>query len=251
MTLRAMAGGQPCPFSFPPFSDVLDRSVQRQLLSHVTSSDLDAGQVLVRQGDFGRDFLVVASGIMKLWKSFAPDRRQIVAFRGPGDPLTLQREGMPWSVTAQAVKASRVFKIAWKDLQHLAQRYPAIDRTLYELACDEIATLQNRVVLLGCQTLEGKIAAFILEFLGPSFVPSSFSREVELPMRRPDIADYLGLTTESVSRGFSRLKRERIIALPQPSRVVVRNRKALEALAFGLPGKTGFSGPVPVEEAAE
>ena len=62
------------------------------------------------------------------------------------------------------------------------------------------------------------------------------NREYHLPMRRSDIADYLGLTTESISREFSRLKKECVISMPKPSRVVLLNRPMLEAIAAGIVG---------------
>ncbi|NNG02938.1 MAG: helix-turn-helix domain-containing protein [Inquilinus sp.] len=96
-----------------------------------------------------------------------------------------------------------------------------------------MASLQDRLLVLGRKSTEEKLAAFILEFCRPSGALSGLGREIHLPMRRSDIAEYLALTTESVSREFSRLKRDRIIAMPRPSRVVVLNRPALEAAARG------------------
>jgi len=122
-----------------------------------------------------------------------------------------------------------------KDIRRATRkRYPMLDRALFDLACDEVTNLQNRMLMLGRKTSEEKLASFILEFCRPVGSLSSLSRQVELPMRRPEIAEYLGLTTESISREFSRFKHERFIAMPRPSCIVVLIRPALEAIALGV-----------------
>ena len=236
MTLRLITGGQPAPLPFPFLDSLLDRTGRRQLESLVDQTEVGRGQVLARQGEIGREFFIVSEGIVKLWKAMPDGRRQIVAFRAAGDLVTLHRCDTPWPATAQAVSASRLYRIEWEALRRLAGRYPAIDQALFDLACDEVAGLQNRILMLGRKTTEEKLASFILEFCRATPSPSSLGRDVHLPMRRPEIADYLGLTTESVSREFSRLKRERIIAMPRPSRLIVLNRPALEAMALGVHG---------------
>ena len=236
MLLRLIDGGQSSAIDFPLFNAVLDRTGRRQLRQLVTLVAATRGQVLASQGEIGSDFLVLADGVAKLWKVLPDGRRQIVAFRAAGDLIPLHRRDTPWPVTAQAVSNCRLFRLEWKALQRLADRYPVIDRALLDLASDEIAALQDRLLTLGRKTVEEKLASFILEFCRPSAAPTSLGREIHLPMRRSEIAEYLGLTTESVSREFSRLKRERILSMPRPSRIVLLNRPALEALATGMPG---------------
>ncbi len=234
MMLRLIDGGRPSPVAFPLFDSILDRTGRRQLQRLVTLVGAARGQVVAEQGMVGRDFLVLAEGIVKLWKILPDGRRQIVAFRAAGDVVSLHRRDTPWPVTAQAVTGCRLFRIEWEALHRFAGRYPVIDRALFDLASDEIASLQDRLLTLGRKTVEEKLASFILEFCRASAAPVSLSREIHLPMRRPEIAEYLGLTTESVSREFSRLKRDGILAMPRPSRIVVLNRPALECLALGL-----------------
>jgi len=156
------------------------------------------------------------------------------AFRGPGDPLSLHRCDTPWPVNAQAVSVCKCLQIPWEELERLAHRYPLIDRALFELASDQVTNLQNRMLMLGRKTTEEKLASFILEFYRSVGPLSSLHRQVELPIRRAEIAEYLGLTPESVSREFSRFKHEHIISMPWPSSIVVLNRPELEAIASGI-----------------
>ncbi len=236
MTLRLINGGQPPSLTFTLFDSVLDRTGRRQLQSLVSLSQVERGRLIAEQGEVGDTLIVLADGTVKLWKALPDGRRQIVAFRAAGDLVSLHRCDTPWPVSAQAVSDCALFRIEWQALRRMAGRCPAIERALFDLASDEIASLQERMLMLGRKSSEEKLASFILEFCGPAASPASLRREIWLPMRRPEIAEYLGLTTESVSREFSRLKRERIIAMPRPSRIVVLNRPALEALALGAVG---------------
>lgn len=236
MTFRLIEEGRSHSLVFPLFDLIRDRTGQRQFQRLVTSAEARRGQVVARQGEAGRELLMLADGVVKLWKAMPDERRQIVAFRASGDLISLHRPDTPWPVTAQAVSACRFLKADWNALRRLAKRYPAMDRALFDVASDEIAGLQDRLLMLGRKTVEEKLASFILEFCRPSPVPSSASRDIHLPMRRSEIAEFLGLTTESVSREFSRLKRERIIAMPRPSRIVLLDRPALEVTALGSHG---------------
>ncbi len=239
MTFRLIEGGWSSSLVFPLFDSILDRTGKRQFQRLITFAEAERGKVIAEQGEPGRELLMLADGVVRLWKALPDDRRQIVAFRAAGDLISLHRPDTPWPVTAQAVSACRLLKADWNALRRLANRYPAMDRALFDVASDEIAGLQDRLLMLGRKTVEEKLASFILEFCPPSAVPSSVSRDIHLPMRRGEIAEFLGLTMESVSREFSRLKRERIIAIPRPSRIVLLDRPALEATAQGSHGLAG------------
>ncbi|MDJ0951120.1 MAG: helix-turn-helix domain-containing protein [Alphaproteobacteria bacterium] len=241
MELRVVQGRRPVPNTVWPFDSVLDRNCRRQLESLVSVVDLAPGDVVAREGEVNGDFLLVSSGLLKLAKRLPDGRQQIVAFRSVGDILTLHRRDTPWPVTAQSVRASKLCRIEWEGLRRMADANPEIDRALLDLAADEITGLQERMVTLGRKSTEEKVASFLLEFCQPLAVQSNICREFALPMRRPEIADYLGLTTESVCRELSRLKREKIVAMPRPSRVVVLNRPALEALAHGETNRATYS----------
>ena len=233
MALQLVNGGWPDAVAFPLFNAFLDRTGRRQLQRLVTVFSASRGQIVARQGEVNRDLLVLASGVIKLSKVGPDGQRLIVAFRAPGDPISLQRSDTPWPATAQAVSDCTLCRVEWESLGRLANRYPAIHQALLDLASDEIASQQDRLLLLGRGTTEEKLASFILEYCQPARAPSSIGREIHLPMRRSEIAEYLALTTESVSRVFSRLKRDRIIMMRRPSLIVVLNRPALEAMAMG------------------
>jgi CRP-like cAMP-binding protein len=104
------------------------------------------------------------------------------------------------------------------------------DAQLARRFCDQmlrdLAHAQTRMLLLGRMTAPERVASFLLEV----FERRDAGRAVQLPMSRTDIADYLGLTIETVCRVLSGFRRDRIIAIPTAHRIEFHHRDALEAL---------------------
>ena len=228
-----MNGRHTTTIAMLPFDLILDASGRKQMRNMAFELAAKRGEVIAEEGYVDAALLSVAEGFIKLSKVLADGRRLILGFRGPGDLLSLHRSDAPWPTTAQALTDCRLVRIEWRDFRRLAERYPGLNRALFDLASDETTILQDRLLSLGRKTTEERLASFLLEFLPPAAAPSSFSREILLPMRRPEIADYLAMTTESISREFTRFKRQSLIAMPRPSCVVVLNRPALETRALG------------------
>src|SRR5690606_39193980 len=99
-------------------------------------------------------------------------------------------------------------------------------RRWLELTCQDLRNAQEHALILGRKGAGERVAAFLLKF------SDRFTRgqELDLPMSRADIADYLGLTIETVSRSFSEMERTAAIDLPSSRHVVLRNRSALMQL---------------------
>jgi CRP/FNR family transcriptional regulator len=95
------------------------------------------------------------------------------------------------------------------------------------------------MLLLGRKTARERVASFLLAQLAAGRPCDAAARGFHLPMTRTDIADYLGLTIETVSRTMTRLKAEKLIALPTPAEVVLLDRDRLEALAGGFEADHG------------
>ena len=107
----------------------------------------------------------------------------------------------------------------------LAARDNDIARQLWSLTSRELKHAQNQALLL-IQSAQERVAGFLLEMAHR--VPAG--DEIELPMPRQDIADYLGLTIETVSRMLTHLEKVAAIALPTSRRVVLRSRSALKRI---------------------
>ena len=97
----------------------------------------------------------------------------------------------------------------------------------------ELAETRNQVAFLNRRSALEKLATFILGFL--TWTGEDTNLELELHMGREDIADYLGLTVETVSRSFAKLKIEGVVSLPRTQTIIIHDIGRLIALASGLP----------------
>ena len=166
----------------------------------------------------------VISGAVRSYRVLNDGRRQIGAFLLPGDMFGLEA-GATHATSAEAVADSVILVIKRSAVLALAERDPEVARQLWTLTAKELGRVQNHMLLL-IRNAQERIANFLLEMAERAAGTDS----VELPMSRQDIADYLGLTIETVSRTLTQLEAEAAIALPTSRRVVLRNRSALSRL---------------------
>lgn len=190
------------------------------------------GQVVVVEGDPIEHYFRVLSGTVRLYKSIADGRRQVIDFLGEGDcfGLTgLTRHG----ATVEAVSRCTMVRYPRHNLSAAIQCDPALACRLFELACAELGRAQRQMLLLGRKTAEERIASFLLSLAECADAVPDGRAAIRLVMSRQDMGDYLGLTIETVSRTFSRFRREGLIALPSPQEVVLLRLEALRTLAEG------------------
>ena len=166
----------------------------------------------------------VIRGTVRTSKVLTDGRRQIGGFYLPGDIFGLEA-GDEHAFSAEAISDSKVLVVKRSAVISLAARDNAVARQLWTLAGRELARAQDHVLLL-VKTAQERVAGFLLEMAGRAPDGDSF----ELSMSRQDIADYLGLTIETVSRTLTSLESEGVIALPTSRRVVLRNPQALRQM---------------------
>ena len=162
--------------------------------------------------DITTSFVNVLDGAMRLYKLLPDGRRQIVGFALPGDFLGMNVSGRH-NFSADAIGPVTVCQFAKAPFGRFIEDRPHLLRRINELAIRELSQARDHMVLLGRRSAEEKVATFLLGWrdrLVPLNGPSS---TVPLPMSRQDIADYLGLTIETVSRTFTKLEREGVIAI--------------------------------------
>jgi CRP-like cAMP-binding protein len=166
----------------------------------------------------------VISGTVRTYKVLSDGRRQIGAFYLPGDIFGFET-GAEHSFSAEAISNAKVMVIRRSTVSALAARDPAAAQQLLGATMRELARAQNHIMLL-IKTAQERVAGFLLEMADRAVGHN----EIDLPMSRQDIADYLGLTIETVSRTLTLLENSAAIALPTSRRIVLRNRAALRQL---------------------
>jgi CRP-like cAMP-binding protein len=166
----------------------------------------------------------VLSGTVRSCRALIDGRRQVGGFYLPGDMFGLE-SGEEHVFSAEAVVDAKVLVVDRGTLASLAARDKEVARQLWTLMSRELQHAQDHVLLL-VKTAHERVVSFLLEM-----AERIRSRNgVELPMSRQDIADYLGLTIETVSRMLTQLENASVIAVPTSKRIVLRDRALLQRL---------------------
>ena len=166
----------------------------------------------------------VVSGVVRTYKILNDGRRQIGGFYLPGDVFGLE-SGDEHTLAAEAVTDTKVLIVKRSALTALAARDATVARELYALTARELRRAQERILLL-IKSAQERVASFLLEMTERAPAGNT----IDLPMSRQDIADYLGLTIETVSRTLTSLESTAAIEVPTSRRIVLRNRSALTRL---------------------
>jgi CRP/FNR family transcriptional regulator, nitrogen fixation regulation protein len=166
----------------------------------------------------------VVSGSVRTYKILSDGRRQIGGFYLSGDIFGLEF-AEEHTLSAEAITDAKVLVVKRSALNALAGRDPSVAQQLFALTGRELHHAQDRILLLIKDARE-RVASFLLEMAERA----AQSNTIDLPMSRQDIADYLGLTIETVSRTLTSLETAATIEVSASSRrIVLRNRAALVA----------------------
>ncbi|WP_240913867.1 helix-turn-helix domain-containing protein [Sphingomonas sp. HDW15A] len=177
---------------------------------------------------------MLAHGSLKIYSLLADGRRQITGFMFPGDFLGVSIND-EYAFSAEALASSELWWFTRDAFDRFVESHPNVERELYRLAAHELAAAQAQMVLLGRKTAAERVASFFLTLLERrELVEGERLSEFDLPMGRLDVADYLGLTKETVSRMLAHLRDRNLIRLVRQDRIEVLDRDALRDMAQGF-----------------
>lgn len=182
-------------------------------------------ETVFSEGDEARYTYKVVSGAVRLCKLLPDGRRQIADFSLAGDFFGLEA-GLEYALTAEALEDLVVVRYTKTQLDRLGEERAEIRESLMNTLKQCLWSAQNHVIMLGRQTALERVVSFLLQMS----TREGGKLSVTLPMGRQDIADYLGLTIETVCRVLTDLKHRNLIAAPDRRTVVLKNVPVLEAL---------------------
>ena len=186
----------------------------------------EAGQPIVWRGDDLTHFSSVVSGIASLSRTLEDGRTQMVGLLLPSDFIGRPgREIVEFDVTA--VTDVTLCRFERKPFEALVEEVPHISQRVMEMALDELNAAREWMVLLGRKTALEKIATFIEMVVRRDTVPLHGEGTHTLPLTREEIANFLGLTLETVSRQLSRLKKDGVIAFSDRRSFAILDLEAL------------------------
>lgn len=210
----------------------LDGQEMHKLCGLLQRIEFADGDAIIDEGESAEHVFNVTSGVVRLFKLLADGRRTVTGFLFPGDFLGLTNRETYVS-SAEALGDVGLCRFSRTKLEALFTDIPKLEKRLLGMASNDLAAAQDQMVLLGRKSAGEKIASFLIALSHRQIARAVPADPVLVPMTRSDIADYLGLTTETVSRTFTQLKVKGLIRLEAGGKVVLSDRDALEDLAAG------------------
>lgn len=191
-----------------------------------------AGTPIFQAGDDAEHCFYLVRGVLRLSRLLLDGRRHIADFCDEGDLVGLDAE-LVYEVTAESITDCVVTRFRRRELETASRNSPSLQSELLELTRSDVARLQARVLQLGCQTARERVAAFLIAMAARRGESTKRACTIELPMTRQDIGDYLGLTTETVSRSLSEFKHAGTIRIIDRTKIVLNDPERLSHLAEG------------------
>lgn len=211
-----------------PIKNLLSHEQAQSLLEIAELVDYPrAGMVVFSQGAEGTYFYSISKGCVRISRSEGNGDRQVLAFMWPGDLLGLAENGR-YVNTAETVQGTRLFRFRTTELRALVESDPALKLQILMKAAHELRRAQRLITVLGQHRTDQRLAAFLLELTREGHFFDPRTRELNLPMSRSDIADYLGSSPETVARAFAALEEAHMVQRISPRVLRIAEVAALE-----------------------
>ena len=204
-----------------------------RLAAIATVTYAQPGTSFIQEGDPASHFFNISAGTVRMYKLLPDGRRQITGFAGVGHFLGLAVSDT-YAFSAEAIDTVRFCKFSRARVRMLLDDFPVMEKRLQEVASTELVAAQDQMLLLGRKTARERLASFLTLQSRQGTMCNGARSRFALPMSRGDIADYLGLTIETVSRTLTKLRTEGFIEVPSSTEIAIRAPAALESLATGM-----------------
>ncbi len=209
---------------------VLPHPELRRLADSGAVKTFEPRATLVREGDPADHVFNITEGMVMLYRLLADGRRQVLGFLLQGDFLGLTA-GSAYDLGVEALTPVQVCRFPRPAFRRLLLETPQLEQELLSRASDELLAARAHLTLLGRKTAIERVTSFLLHLADRQARLGGSAELVELPMTRTDIADYLGLTPETVSRSLSMIKRLKAVQIVGTDAVRLLKRPMLEDLA--------------------
>lgn len=223
--------GQAVPSKFPPVvaAAVSQHEVRKGLSALDTLGSVcrfRRGETIFGEGDELRCSYKIVSGAVRLSRVTEDGRRQIVEFRTAGDFVGFEWDGQ-YALSAEAVRDVVAVRFIRTRVDRMIEERSDVRESLVALMREEIRSAHEHLITLGYQGAKERVANFLLQLARKARVNDGETLEIELG--RQDVADYLGLTLETISRTLSEFKRIGAIGLPKRRQIKILSKAKLRA----------------------
>jgi CRP/FNR family transcriptional regulator len=185
--------------------------------------------MVVMEGEKLENLVIINQGQVKAFKNSTDGKEQILYIFSAGDffgeSSLLQEQEATYSV--EALEETKICMIKKRDFRILLKEYPDISLKIIDELSTRIDRLEHSIQNMGTNNVERRIHAVLLEFANKYGKEQESMIEFELPISREGIANYIGLTRETVSRKLNQMQEEGIIEMIGNKKVIIKNKQAL------------------------
>lgn len=214
---------------------VLDRGELEAFSQISTDHHINARQIICSEDEKAEYLYNIRGGAVRISKMLSDGRRQITGFLFAGDFFGLSCQDR-YNYTAEAITNVDICRFPRVKIIQSFRTFPELGDRAFEMTRTELNSTHDQMLLLGRKTAREKLCSFLLTMREKSILPETYDeapdkKEVDIPMSRSDIADYLGLTVETISRQFTKLHKLGLIEMDGAHKVFLKDIKALSSLA--------------------
>jgi CRP/FNR family transcriptional regulator, anaerobic regulatory protein len=206
-----------------------ERTLQALFLPQVAET-FAPPRALFWEGDVAGHVFLVLEGCLRLYRIVQDGRRAILGFSYPGDLLGVSSCDL-YTVTAEAVTPVRLRRLARHRFNKLVDNSQDLRSQRLAAICSEMTAAQDQIMRLGRTSADERVATFLVDIARRTGADAETPVEIDLPFGRLDIADYLGLTVETVSREISKLNRCGLISMRGPHKIILRRLGRIRDIA--------------------
>jgi CRP/FNR family transcriptional regulator, anaerobic regulatory protein len=202
----------------------------RGLFARQPAEQLQPGQSLFFEGDDARHVFELAEGALRIFRIISDGRRVITGFVYEGDLVGVSLKGN-YLYGAEAIVPTKIRRLTRRAFEAAVTESDDLRSQVFERVCDEMAAAQDQMVLLSCKNAEERLCTFLLKHARRASATGVAQALVQLPMTRQDMADYLGLTIETVSRTITKLAAKGVLGCVGRHSIKIIKPMALAQLA--------------------
>jgi CRP-like cAMP-binding protein len=188
-------------------------------------------ETIFNEGDELQSSYKIVSGAVRLSRITEDGRRQIVEFRGPGEFIGFEWVGH-YALSAEAVRDVTAVRYVRTRVDRMLEQHADARDSIMALIREELRAAHEHLVTLGCQSAKERVSTFLLQLAHRAKANDGDTIKIELG--RQDMADYLGLTLETISRTLSEFKRIGAISLPERRQIVICSKAKLRAQSVSI-----------------
>ncbi|MFA5523494.1 MAG: Crp/Fnr family transcriptional regulator [Tissierellales bacterium] len=221
--------GKYCAHKVSIFS-VLTEEQLTKLTEKIVHKNFKKGQIIFFEGDISDKLYVINKGKIKIFKYTREGKEQILYILSEGDfvgDLSLLKKD-EFKFNAEALEDANICVLAKDDFDDMLKENPEISINILQVVYDRVIKLENLIQSLSTKDIEARIAGLLLSFVKDFGIRKGNFIELELPLSREDIANYIGVTRETISRKLGSMQDQGVIDLIGSKRIIIKDIEELE-----------------------